>query len=105
MHVVSEVLRFVATALHDVLKKAPSETVLLDNYVRVCIVLSEIINEVGALALAMVLHACQASIGIISLVACLTYLHAACKIVPGAAIIKCPFVACMPVGMPSMAFA
>ena len=51
LHAVSEILRFVASALHDVLKKVPSETVLLDNYVRVCIVLSEIINEVGAPAL------------------------------------------------------
>jgi hypothetical protein len=39
-------LRFIATALHDVLRKVPSEAVLLDNYARMCIVLSEIINEV-----------------------------------------------------------
>lgn len=39
-------LRFIATAFHDVLRKTPSEAVLLDNYTRVCIILSEIINEV-----------------------------------------------------------
>ena len=60
LHAVSEILRFVASALHDVLKKAPSETVLLDNYARVCIVLSEIINEVGAAALAVIPLASQA---------------------------------------------
>lgn len=43
---VAHVLRFIATALHDVLRKAPSEAVLLDNYPRVCVILSEIINEV-----------------------------------------------------------
>ena len=36
-----------ASGLHDALRKAPSEAVLLDNYARFCIVLSEIINEVS----------------------------------------------------------
>ena len=84
LHVVSEILRFVASALHDVLKKAPSETVLLDNYARVCIVLSEIINEVGAAALAVIPLACQAFISMAPLVARLANPHAACKIVQGA---------------------
>lgn len=48
---VSEVLRFMASALHDVLRKAPSEALLLDNYARVCIVISEIINEVSPVIL------------------------------------------------------
>ena len=34
------------SGLHDALRKAPSEAVLLDNYARVCIIISEIINEV-----------------------------------------------------------
>ena len=86
LHAVSEILRFVASALHDVLKKAPSETVLLDNYARVCIVLSEIINEVSAPALAVIPHACQASLSTFPLVWRLTNLHnhAACKMVQGA---------------------
>ncbi|EIE21523.1 hypothetical protein COCSUDRAFT_66930 [Coccomyxa subellipsoidea C-169] len=41
----AETLRFIGTAFHDVLRKTPSEAVLLDNYTRVCIILSEIINE------------------------------------------------------------
>ena len=87
-HAVSEVLRFVAAALHDVLKKAPSETVLLDNYTRVCVVLSEIINEVGAPGLGVVPHACQASMRIGLLVARLAHLHAAYRIVQGAKKVK-----------------
>ena len=91
LHVVSEILRFVASALHDVLKKAPSETVLLDNYARVCIVLSEIINEVGAPALAIIPCACQASLSSSPLVWRLTNLHAACKIVQGAKEVESSF--------------
>lgn len=45
-HAVAETLRFIAVALHDVLRKTPSEALLLDNYARMCIILSEIINEV-----------------------------------------------------------
>ncbi|CAL8469515.1 g9056 [Coccomyxa elongata] len=41
----AETLRFIAVALHDVLRKTPSEALLLDNYARMCIILSEIINE------------------------------------------------------------
>lgn len=43
---VAEILRFLVAGLHDALRKAPSEAVLLDNYARVCIIISEIINEV-----------------------------------------------------------
>ena len=42
----AEILRFLVSGLHDVLRRAPTEAVLLDNYARLCIVLSEIINEV-----------------------------------------------------------
>ena len=93
LHAVSEILRFVASALHDVLKKAPSETVLLDNYARVCIVLSEIINEVSAPALAVIPHGCQASLSTFPLVWRLTNLHthAACKMVQGPKRLRIPF--------------
>ena len=46
-HAVADVLRYIPSALHDALKKAPSEAVLLDNYARVCVILSEIVREVG----------------------------------------------------------
>ena len=36
------------SGLHDALRKVPSEAVLLDNYARMCMVISEIINEVDA---------------------------------------------------------
>ncbi len=45
---VAEILRFLVSGLHDALRKAPTEAVLLDNYARLCIVISEIINEVFA---------------------------------------------------------
>ncbi len=45
-HAVAETLRFIAVALHDVLRKTPSEALLFDNYARMCVILSEIINEV-----------------------------------------------------------
>ena len=97
LHAVSEILRFVASALHDILKKAPSETVLLDNYARVCIVLSEIINEAGAPALAVIPHACQASLSTFPLVWRLTSLHTACKIVQGAKEIESSLSVRMPI--------
>ncbi|CAL5229723.1 g13100 [Coccomyxa viridis] len=45
------ILRFLVSGLHDALRKAPSEAVLLDNYARVCVIISEIINE-GVLEIA-----------------------------------------------------
>ncbi len=36
------------SGLHDALRKVPSEAVLLDNYARMCVIISEIINEVDA---------------------------------------------------------
>lgn len=44
---VAEILRFLVSGLHDALRKAPSEAVLLDSYARVCVIISEIINEVS----------------------------------------------------------
>ena len=51
----AEILRFMASGLHDALRKAPSEAVLLDNYARFCIVLSDIINEVNLKPLTLAL--------------------------------------------------
>ena len=54
----ADVLRYLPSALHDVLKKAPSEAVLLDNYARVCVIVSEIVREVGC-PLSSALPACR----------------------------------------------
>lgn len=43
---VAEVLSFIPSALHDVLKRSPTEAAVLENHARVSIALSEIVNEV-----------------------------------------------------------
>ena len=43
-----EVLSAIPLALHDVLKRAPSETALVENYGRVALTLSEMLVEVRA---------------------------------------------------------
>ena len=43
---VAEVLRAITAALRSLLRKAPTETLLLDNYGQLCLALDEIIQEV-----------------------------------------------------------
>ena len=45
------------SGLHDALRKAPSEAVLLDNYARLCVIISEVINEVSSALVLYMLHA------------------------------------------------
>ena len=45
----AEVLRAITFALRALLKKAPTEALLLDNYGQLCLALDEIIQEVGTL--------------------------------------------------------
>lgn len=46
LHAVSEILKALIVALKDSLKKAPTESLLFDNYGRLCLILDEMIYEV-----------------------------------------------------------
>ena len=52
MSAVAEVLKSVVHVLRTLLKKTPSETLLLDNYATVCLALDETIFEVSSSAAA-----------------------------------------------------
>ena len=44
---VSEVIDVIVQSLRDVLKRQPSEGLLWDNYGKLCLLIDEIVNEVG----------------------------------------------------------
>jgi hypothetical protein len=44
---VAEVLRTMCLVLRDIFKKTPSEALLQDNYGRLCLIVDEMIYEVG----------------------------------------------------------
>ena len=46
VHAVAEILASLRRALRDILKKPPSESLLLDNYARLCLIVDEMIFEV-----------------------------------------------------------
>ena len=46
MHAVAEVLGALSTALREILRKAPTEAQLFDNYARLCLIVDELIYEV-----------------------------------------------------------
>ena len=44
---VAEVLKTLSTCLRDILRKAPSEALLLDQYGRLCLIIDELMFEVS----------------------------------------------------------
>lgn len=56
-----EVLRGIIQALKDIMGKAPSAGLLMEKYTRMCLVVDEVINEVGSMMRGRDSEACHRS--------------------------------------------